>query len=191
MVIQYKCPGCGADMVFHADTGFLHCESCGRNENIENMKQEKQSGSYEEFVSNTGRSTYQDENAAQYQCNNCGAVLITGADTTATNCSFCGAPMILGNRLSGELAPSKVIPFSITKEQAEEAFKKWCKKSLLMPDKFKKADRLKSITGMYVPFWLYDLNGKGEIQATGRLGIRIVKEIMRSRRQNIMIYIEM
>ena len=169
MVIQHKCPGCGSDMVFNADTGLLHCESCGRNENIEKMKQQNQGGSYEEFVSWTGRNTYQDESAAQYQCNNCGAILITGADTTATNCSFCGAPMILGNRLSGELAPSKVIPFSITREQAEEAFKKWCKKSILMPDNFKKADRLKSIAGMYVPFWLYDVNGKGEVWGEGKI----------------------
>lgn len=28
------------------------------------------------------------------------------------------------------------------------------------------ADRIKNITGMYIPFWLYDLNGRGEIEAT-------------------------
>jgi hypothetical protein len=28
------------------------------------------------------------------------------------------------------------------------------------------ADRIKNITGLYVPFWLYDLNGRGEAEAT-------------------------
>lgn len=168
MVIQYKCPGCGADMVFNAETGMLHCESCGRDENIENMKQENKvqsSGSYEDFISETSQNTYENDNAAQYQCKNCGAILITDKDTAATTCSFCDAPMILGDRLSGDLAPSKVIPFSITKEQAEEAFRKWCGKGLLLPSSFKKANRVKSITGMYVPFWLFDVNASGEVFA--------------------------
>ena len=29
------------------------------------------------------------------------------------------------------------------------------------------ADRIKDITGLYVPFWLYDLNSKVEVNATG------------------------
>ena len=74
--------------------------------------------------------------------------------------------LFLGDRLSGSLAPAKVIPFSISKEQAQEAFKKWCKKGLLTPGDFMTADRIKNITGIYVPFWLYDLNGRGEVEAT-------------------------
>ena len=73
MVIQYKCPGCGADMVFNAETGLLHCESCGRDENIENMKQPDEvtaTDSYEDFISSTSQNTYQDDSAAQYQCKN-------------------------------------------------------------------------------------------------------------------------
>lgn len=169
MVIQYKCPGCGADMIFNAETGLLHCESCGRDENIENMQQPNEqnlTGSYEDFISDTSQNTFQDDSAAQYQCKNCGAILITDKDTSATKCSFCDAPMILGDRLSGDLAPSKVIPFSITKEQAQEAFHKWRGKGLLQPNSFKKANRVKSITGMYVPFWLYDINASGDVFAT-------------------------
>jgi hypothetical protein len=68
--------------------------------------------------------------------------------------------------LSGNLAPAKVIPFSISKEQAQEAFVKWCRKGLLTPKDFMTADRIKNITGLYVPFWLYDVNGRGEAEAT-------------------------
>lgn len=167
MVIQYKCPSCGADMVFHAETGMLHCESCGLDENIENMEQpqDEAPGSYRDFISETSHQTYGDDSAAQYQCKNCGAILITDKDTTATTCSFCDAPMILGDRLSGVLSPSKIIPFSISKAQAEEAFRKWCGKGLLLPNSFKKANCIKSITGMYVPFWLFDLNSRGAVHA--------------------------
>jgi DNA-directed RNA polymerase subunit RPC12/RpoP len=216
MVVQYKCPNCGADMAFDTKTGMLLCSSCGHTDRIENIRTDSKSSSnsteetvydeYREFHSdindNQGGGNYNSSNthshqdnqnnsntyqssgenfeeeqytnnsstfsgaeATQYMCNNCGAVIITDADTTATTCSFCGAPVVLGDRLSGSLSPSKVIPFTISKQEAQEAFKKWCRKGLLTPKGFMSADRIKSITGIYVPFWLYDLKGMGQMHA--------------------------
>lgn len=190
-VINYKCPNCGADMAFDSQTGQLRCESCGRTDKIEEMAgNNAHTGgdfSYEmdeddikaansafnsdyadpsEEDNPSNHSTFGENEAIEYHCNNCGAVLITDSQTTATTCSFCGAGVVLGDRLSGSLAPAKVIPFSINKAQAQEAFKKWCKKGLLTPRDFMTADRIKNITGIYVPFWLYELNGRGEALAT-------------------------
>ena len=109
MVIQYKCPGCGADMVFNSKTGRLHCDSCGHDEEIENYNAED----FQEFEEHFHSSTFEGDEANQYQCNNCGAVLLTDKETPATTCSFCGSPAIFGDRRSGALAPSKVIPVSI------------------------------------------------------------------------------
>lgn len=158
MVIQYKCPDCGADMVFNSKTGRLYCDSCGHSEEIEDFKTED----FQPFEEHFHSSTFGNDEVNQYQCNNCGAILLTDKDTTATTCSFCGAPVILGDRLEGALAPSKVIPFRISKGEAETAFKKWCHHGILMPRGFKQADRIKSLTGMYVPFWLYNLQCHGE-----------------------------
>lgn len=174
MVVQHKCPSCGADMVFDSKSGKLTCESCGKEEVIEKDSSDASSeedldevfGDFEDFIEETSQNTYADSEATQYQCKNCGATLITNEDTVATNCSFCGSPMILGDRLAGSLAPSKVIPFTISKQQAQEAFRKWCKKGLLTPKNFMTADRIKNISGMYIPYWLYDLNGRGEVNAT-------------------------
>ena len=161
MVIQYKCPDCGADMAFDSKTGRLHCDSCGHEEVVENFS----NADFEDFEESFHSSTFENEDVKQYQCKNCGAILLTDKDTTATTCSFCGAPVILGDRLSGELAPSKVIPFGVSKSEAEAAFKKWCGHSFLFPDEFKKAIRVKQLVGMYVPFWLYDSCGQGEVMA--------------------------
>ncbi len=155
MVIHYKCPNCGSDMEFDSTSGMLSCNSCGRKDNIE--------GFSDEYIT----TTFEEDEAKQYNCNNCGAVIITEADTTATSCSFCGAAVVLGDRLSGDLAPAKVIPFSINKEQAMEAFRKWCKNGRLTPAGFMTADRVKGITGIYVPFWLYDLDTKAKVDAVG------------------------
>lgn len=192
MVTQYKCSNCGADMAFDTGSGMLKCESCGRKDSIESMAGKSnlprdakvtyemddedkraseasfdndfEDGSNEDvFVNHPTFSGYE---AREYNCKNCGAVLITDPQTTATNCSFCQAAVVISDRLSGSYAPECVIPFSINKKQAEDAFKKWCKKGILTPSNFRVADRIKDITGIYVPFWLYDLNGKGEAEAT-------------------------
>ena len=173
MIVQYKCPNCGADMTFNSTTGMLHCDSCGHDDAIENIDQSDSTSDSEvnrETKENWDNvhthDTFTDSQTVEYVCNNCGAAIFTDADTTATNCSFCGSPVILSQRLQGAYAPAKVIPFSISKEQAQEAFRKWCKKGLLTPPDFKVADRVKSITGIYVPFFLYDLEGEGEMNAT-------------------------
>lgn len=153
MVIHYKCPSCGSDMVFDSDTGMLSCDSCGKKENIDTFPKENI------------KTTFEENDGKEYHCKNCGAILITDKDTTATNCSFCGAGVVLLDRLTGSLAPSKVIPFTISKEKAMKAFKTWCRNGLLSPKGFMTADRVKGITGMYVPFWLYDLNSRVEVNA--------------------------
>ncbi|WP_312116550.1 TFIIB-type zinc ribbon-containing protein [Brevibacillus reuszeri] len=154
-VIDFKCPNCGSDMVFDSDTGMLSCHSCGRTDDIKTMPDPLK------------RNVFSDDEASEYHCKSCGAVVITEAETTATTCSFCGSVVVLGDRLSGKLAPAVVIPFSISKEEAKQAFRKWCRNGLLTPKGFMTADRIKGITGMYVPFWLYELNNLVEVQAHG------------------------
>lgn len=153
MIIHYKCPDCGSDMRFDSYSGNLACGSCGRGDNIETYPKE--------FLTHE----FEKGEAIEYQCKNCGAVVVTEADTVSTTCCFCSAGVVIADRVSGSFAPSKVIPFSISKDQAKEAFKKWCGKGYLLPKDFANADRIKSITGMYVPFWLYDLRSKGEVDA--------------------------
>lgn len=189
-VIHYKCPNCGSDMAFDTKTGLLRCDNCGREDDIESMpgpgdnedetirydaddddiNAAKSGFEYDYADANdkdepSRHSTFNEGEAHEYHCNNCGAVLITEANTAATTCSFCGAGVVLSDRLSGNLAPAKVIPFSISKQQAQEAFVKWCRKGLLTPKGFMTADRIKNITGLYIPFWLYDMNGRGEAEA--------------------------
>ncbi|MNI34716.1 DNA-directed RNA polymerase subunit P [compost metagenome] len=155
-MIEYKCPNCGSGMVFDSETGMLSCQSCGRKDDIKNI------------ADPLGNQVFSGVEVQEYHCTSCGAVILTEAETAATVCSFCGSAVVLGDRLSGKLAPAMVIPFSISKEEAIKAFKKWCKNGLLSPGGFMTADRIKGITGMYVPFWLYELHNKVDVygQAT-------------------------
>lgn len=155
MVIHYKCPSCGDDMAYDSESGTISCSACGRKDAIDDFS--------EEFII----ATFSEDEAKEYHCENCGAELITDHDTVATKCSFCGAGIVLRDRVSGTLAPAYIIPFSISKKEAATAFKKWCKHGLITPRGFMTADRIKNITGMYVPFWMYDLNSRVRVRGIG------------------------
>ncbi|QHW35101.1 TFIIB-type zinc ribbon-containing protein [Paenibacillus rhizovicinus] len=146
-------------MVFDAATGMLSCPGCGRKDNIEQAPDPLQ---------NQTSAEHAEHAVNEYHCSSCGAVIVTEPETSATSCSFCGSAVVLIDRVSGQFAPAMVIPFAITKDEAMKAFKKWCRNGLLTPRGFMTADRIAGITGMYVPFWLYDLHNDIEVhgQAT-------------------------
>ncbi|WP_019640283.1 hypothetical protein [Paenibacillus fonticola] len=151
-IIDYKCPSCGSGMVFNGRTGALTCQGCGRQDNIE------------ELLDPLKEQVFSEDRGSVYHCNSCGADVMAEAETTATVCSFCGSAAVLGDRLTGKLAPAKVLPFLISKDEAMAAFRKWCRNGLLTPAGFMTADRIKGMTGIYVPFWLYELHNQVEVQ---------------------------
>lgn len=178
-MVQHKCPKCAASMEFNANTGMLHCEFCGYDINIQEYAKEnggeyeqeaaadnvdEVTGDYRDVQEEPSENCF-DESVVKYCCENCSAELVVSADTTATKCSFCGSPMILSDRMQGKRAPVKVIPFGVSKEDAIEGFKKWCKKGLITPNDFMTPERIDDIAGIYVPFWLYDMVGQGEVFA--------------------------
>ena len=115
-------------------------------------------------------ATFSDADAdsmVQFCCEACGAVLVTDKNIASTTCSYCDSPMIIGARLSGELAPDIIIPFKFDKKAATEKFNKWKAKGLFHPKEFKKATKVKELKAQYVPFWFFDLSSDGEIEAVG------------------------
>ena len=92
-VRNYKCPNCGAPLVFGADSGKLHCDSCGNDFDIELMNslddEEKNAGSSKYDWTHYEPRNFDEAEAAglaKYNCPNCGAE-ITGDETLgATVC---------------------------------------------------------------------------------------------------------
>ena len=89
-------------------------------------------------------------------CPACGGEILTEETTAATFCPYCDNPAILPGQVSGGWKPDGVIPFKTSKEDAKTAFLNLCKGKPLLPKFFTEEQRLEKITGMYVPFWLYD-----------------------------------
>lgn len=153
MALTYKCPNCGDEMLYDSNEKKLVCNSCGTTKDIDAADKA------------TVKKLKIDKDVNIFKCQSCGAELITDKVTTATFCNFCGNSNIIPSRLTNIYRPSKVIPFKFNKEQAQEAFKKWCKNGLVTPKDFNTADRLEKISGIYVPFWLYDCSTNADIKA--------------------------
>lgn len=103
----------------------------------------------------------------EFVCNACGAKLITDSHTAATFCAFCGSPALVGKRLTENFQPQYMIPFKLSRESAEEAFIKWAGKGKWTPFGFVSKKNVAKMTGLYVPFWLFDIKATIDAEGTG------------------------
>ncbi len=169
---NYKCPDCGAPLVFGAKEQSLHCDSCGNDFELETLQQlddaeknELNSSRYD-WDSYEPRSFDEAETAGMsaYSCPSCGAE-ITGDNTMgATICPYCGNATIVPKQFEGALKPDYVIPFKIDKKAAVQAFENACKNAPFLPDEFKDRKRIEEMTGVYVPFWMFDCDCNASIR---------------------------
>lgn len=174
-VLEYKCPCCGAGLAFGEVEQKFKCEYCDNEFDIESVKV------YNEVLheENSDEFQWEETEASQWSeaecasvrafiCPACGGEILTDENTAATFCPYCENPTILPGRLTGGLKPDAVIPFKTTKEDAQKAFLNLCKGKPLLPKMFTEEQRVEKITGMYVPFWLYDCQSSfhGSYRAT-------------------------
>lgn len=155
ITVDNKCPSCGANVKFNPTTQKWDCEYCGNSYEIEEFEKQQEKETKENL----------DFEIDEYTCPNCGATVVTDANTVATHCVYCGNTTIMKNRLQGEFKPDKLIPFKTTKEEAIEEFKKNVKKRWFAPSDFHDEKNIEKITGVYIPFWLYDSQMNGNIQS--------------------------
>lgn len=174
-VMEYKCPCCDAGLSFSGGSQQLTCEYCGNSFEIDTVKAFNESNATkntEEFHwdQETKQEWSDEENAGMrsFICPSCGGEILSDETTAASFCPYCDNPTIMPQQVSGGLKPDAVIPFKKTKEDAQTAFLNLCKGKKLLPKFFTSDQRVEKITGMYVPFWLYDCDGSfdGSFKAT-------------------------
>ena len=161
-VLEYKCPCCDAPLIFGEELQQMKCEYCDTTFDLDAVRSYNQPMAQQDeglHWQESESSTWTDEEAGQlqtYLCSSCAGELVTTDTTAATFCPYCGNPTILPGRLSGNVKPDYIIPFRSGKEDAKAAFLKLCKGKPLLPKLFTQQQQIERITGIYVPFWLYD-----------------------------------
>lgn len=160
--IVYKCPNCGAGISYNGENEKMVCEYCGSEiEVAEFLKSEeikKQGDKCDDFDTIFEEKDWSEEDNTEFSvhtCPSCGGQLITDSNTAATKCIYCGNPATISERLTGVYRPELVIPFKTTKEDAVKGLQKLYKGKPLLPRLFKDQNRIESVKGVYLPFWLF------------------------------------
>ena len=165
--IAYTCPCCGAPLAFSGASGKLECAACGNSYETEAIEAMNPAETDESPAFALPEEMFKAEDAAgmqAYLCESCGAELITEGTTTATECPYCGSPAVLPDRIDGGVKPEKVIPFTVTKEQAQKQFEEYFKGKRLLPNVFSDSrNRITEMRRLYVPYWLFDCDADANI----------------------------
>ena len=168
---EYKCPCCGGAIAFDSTLQKMKCPYCdtefevaaliGYDEDLKNEGSDK----LEWHTDPQSQWTEEEQNAMRsYVCNSCGGEILTDWTTAATECPFCGNPVVMMHQLKGDLKPDYVIPFKLDKKAAVEGLKKHLKGKFLLPKIFKSENHLDEVKGIYVPFWLFNADADADIR---------------------------
>jgi DNA-directed RNA polymerase subunit RPC12/RpoP len=99
-----------------------------------------------------------------YTCNTCGGEIVADETTGASECPFCGNPVVMTGQFAGDLKPDLVIPFKVDKKGAIAALKNHYKGKILLPKVFKDQNHIKEVKGLYVPVWLFDTDADAHVR---------------------------
>ncbi len=146
-----KCPACGADMVYDAESGGLYCEHCGTKKEIVASFSEEQD--FEKLLEEKG--DWGNESHV-FRCENCGAQEVLDKREIAKICPFCGATNIVETDELPGLRPNAVVPFAVPQKQAGASVKQWLRKRLFAPQKFRKSAKPEKMSAMYLPAFTFD-----------------------------------
>lgn len=176
-MIIYKCPECGADIQFSATEGKMTCRYCDGQFDVKELENydkgrlepKPEQFDWKTFDEKEGREDWSASELNQfvtYRCSHCGGEIIGEGTTMATKCPYCDNPVVMGESINGLLRPDFIIPFKKTPEDVQRAFKGFMKGKLLLPKKFKERNKPENISGLYVPFWLFDCDSDGQADFT-------------------------
>lgn len=155
---EQKCPGCGAAMRFDPKQGKLVCDYCGTAMDIaEEEADEETTLQGVDFDAISAQAS--DPNAQAlpvYNCVSCGAEVIAPPEQAALTCPYCGNNIVLTDKVTGKLRPDGVVPFKIDKKALPDTMNRFYKDKALLPKRFFSESTMSKVTGVYVPFWVFD-----------------------------------
>ncbi|WP_353116712.1 hypothetical protein [Myroides odoratus] len=164
-----SCHTCGGSMTYKPNAAALVCKYCGTEKQL---KKEESTLNELDFLHFAQR--FQGENYPITKviiCSKCQAKSIAPEIIKSMACLYCKSPLVEKDiHEERYIHPQYIAPFDFEEDQAKAIFNHWIKNLPNLPKKMKRG-RLttQKITGVYVPFWTYDMHASSEF--TGERGL--------------------
>ena len=140
-----RCSNCSGALVYDIALGKMKCAHCNAFFEVD----EVETSAFEEDMMEYNI----------FACTACGAKVAVNNVECATWCAYCGQPTIVFERVSKRKKPKKIIPFRVTKEEAEAVIRKHLKMGFFVPKAVKEFE-VERLNGVYMPYWLFDVEYK-------------------------------
>ena len=162
-----KCPTCGASIQFNPSSGKLHCNYCGYEEDVVQPEAlEDQFAKELDFNQAESQKSFEwGKEKKVVICDACAAEMIYDALEVANVCPYCGSNHVMEAAAENSLEPNGIIPFAVTKEQANVNFRKWIKRKWFAPNEAKRSAKADAFSGVYLPYWTFDTNTRSSYTA--------------------------
>lgn len=101
-----------------------------------------------------GQPAYQQDMECHiYRCGACGAEISINNVEASTFCVYCGSPNVVFSRVAKVKRPQKIIPFSVTWQQAEMLIRAKVRDGFFIPNEIKNF-RVEMLRGIYIPYYI-------------------------------------
>ena len=167
---EFKCPNCDGAVEFDSKLQKMKCPYCDAEFEMDVLQayQDALDAAPEEDMTwNTAAGSEWQEGEEKglrvYICDTCGGEIVADETTGASECPFCGNPVIMIGQFAGALKPDLVIPFKVDKKAAIAALQNHYKGKVLLPNVFKDQNHIKEVKGRYVPVWLFDTDANARV----------------------------
>ena len=168
--MKKKCESCGStDINLQVETGKLRCNVC-RKEQAEKKFQKEVTNisTLEGLVKGAGASEIipSEEELLTLKCGGCGAeVVIDTSEALQATCHWCRHTLSVTNQIPNGAVPDKIVPFTVTKNQARTAMEAFvAKRKFWAHPRFKREIDLDGIYGVYLPYMVIDAYGTGQFK---------------------------
>ena len=155
--LNNRCPICGAIVEFNPVSQSWECRNCEKESVL------TASSKYVNTSNVIVNSSIKMDEFTSFRCKKCGSDVIVNSTNTVTFCVYCGSTEILKEKLNSFRIPDFIIPFKKNKNEAMASFLHIIKNKPLMPRKFKQVGTVEKISGVYIPFWAYDISCDGNV----------------------------
>ena len=168
-----RCPNCHAsDVTYNIKKKKLICNYCytefepedleGIEKEAKNLKGETRTTGVKDIKKGT-------DDIITLKCSGCGAeVVINTNEATNARCHWCRSILSINHQVDNGAIPDVVLPFELSKEEAEKKISEFVEKRKFLANKqFKNEFTTKNIMGVYFPYMLIDANCHGTFKGEG------------------------